>query len=237
MATNSNVNHRVSLGILTAVIVSVIALAGFARDASALDLPAPSILSGPAEGSTINTDSASFVFQYLDPISGGSLAGFVCTVDGGLPVDCTSGLDLVGLTSGAHTIGVRATIDLLGGTPVCVLGICIDPGPVSVDTDLLSRSFNVDLGGASAGTGGGGGGTNGANGTDGVNGTTAGQDRTAAFLVAWTKYKNQRALCQRMKDRLKRYKTRGNRARAVKRHKTCVKRQNKLRAVAMALAK
>src|SRR5690349_6421494 len=103
MATESNAHRRVSLGLLVALAVSAIALFGSAKEASADTLlPAPSVLSGSADGSTINTDSASFVFQYLDPITGGSLAGFVCTLDGGAPVDCTSGLDLVGLSAGPH---------------------------------------------------------------------------------------------------------------------------------------
>lgn len=236
MAANSNAHRRISIGILVALAVSVLALTYVAKPAGAVTLPAPSILSGPTEGQTINTDSTQFVFQYLDPITGGTLTGYVCTVDALPPVACNGGLDLVGLTAGAHTVGVKATIDLLGGTPVCVLTVCIDPGPISVDTDVLTRTFNVDLGGTTAGTGGNDG-ASGANGIDGVNGTGAGRDRTAEFLVAWTKYKNQRALCMRMKQRIKRYKTRPNRTRATKRHKKCVKRQNTLRAAAMAIAK
>lgn len=236
MATSSNAHRRVALGFIIALAVGVSALACFARTAGAVTLPAPSILSGPTEGQTINTDSTQFVFQYLDPITGGTLTGYTCTVDALPPVACNSGLDLVGLAPGAHTLGVKATIDLLGGQPVCVLTVCIDPGPISVDTDVLSRTFNVDLGGATAGTGGNNG-AGGANGANGVNGTDAGRDRTAEFLVAWTKYKNQRALCRRMKQRIKRYKSRSNRTRAAKRHKKCVRRQNTLRAAALAVAK
>lgn len=233
MITVLSANRRAWMSVLFVAAATVFALVGFARDASADPLlPAPSVLSGPAEGSTINTDSAQFVFQYLDPITGGSLAGFVCTVDAAAPVACDSGLNLVNLAAGAHTIGVKAVVDLVGGTPVCVLTVCIDPGPVSVDTDLLTRTFNVDLSGTSVGTGG----QNGADGSNGVGGNTAGNDRSVAFLAAWVKYKHQRALCTRMKDRVKKYKTHGRRMRAAKKYRTCLKRQNKLRAAALALA-
>lgn len=235
MATGYNAHRRVLLGIIIAAVASVFALVGFAKEANAALLPAPSVLTGPADGSTINTDSAQFVFQYLDPITGGSLAGFLCSVDGAPDVACDSGLDLVNLSAGAHTVGVKAVIDLVGGTPLCVLGICVDPGPVAVNTDLLSRTFSVDLGGSSVGTGGTDG-TSGANGSNGVNGTAGSSNRSAAFLAAWVKYKNQRALCTRMKDHVHRYKTHKTRMSAAKRHKKCVKRQNQLRAAALALA-
>ncbi|MFT4050586.1 MAG: hypothetical protein QM648_12220 [Solirubrobacterales bacterium] len=235
MVTAFNAHRRVLPGFVLAVVATVVVFGGFANSANAESLlPAPSIVSGPADGSTINTDSTQFAFDYLDPITGGSLLGYVCTIDAGAPVACDSGLDIADLSAGLHTIGVKATLALLGGQPLCVLTICVDPGPVSVDTDLLTRTFNVDLGGGSVGTGGSSG-TNGSNGSVGANGSSAASDRTAAFLLAWMKYKNQRALCTRMKSRIHHYKTHRNRMSAARRHKTCVKRQNKLRAAAIAI--
>lgn len=227
MATTSNTHRRALLGFILAVAIGFFALAGLAKDAQAAGLPAPSVLSGPADGSTIGTDSTQFVFQYLDPITGGSLNGFLCSVDGAPDVACDGVFNLVGLGVGLHTVGVKATINLLGGVPVCVLGICVDPGPVSVDTDVLTRTFGVELPGS---------GSNGSNGSNGANGANGTVGSNAAFLAAWTKYKKQRAQCTRMKKRIKRYKTHVNRMRAAKRHKTCVKRQNRLRAAALALA-
>lgn len=239
MATQLNAHRRLSVGFILALALSMIALTAFAKDAGAAPLlPAPSLLNGPTEGETINTDSVQFLFDYLEPITNGSLTDILCSVDGAPEVVCTDGLDLVGLDAGAHTVGAKARLSLLGGQPLCVLTVCVDPGPVSVDTDLMTRTFNVDLGGTSAGTGGSGGsGANGANGSNGVNGAGAGRDRTAEFLVAWTKYKNQRALCTRQKSRIKRYKSRKNRAAATKRYKKCVKRQNSLRAAALAITR
>lgn len=242
MVTQLNAHRRLSLGLILALAISATAFTGLTSTANADPLlPGPSIISGPTEGETINTDSVQFLFDYLEPITNGSLTDILCSVDGAPEVVCTDGLNLVGLEAGAHTIGAKARLSLLGGAPLCVLTICIDPGPVSVDTDLLTRTFNVDVGGTSVGTdppsGSGGSGANGANGANGVNGAGAGRDRTAEFLVAWTKYKNQRALCNRQKNRIKRYKSKKNRASATKRYKKCVKRQNTLRAAAIAITR
>jgi hypothetical protein len=218
---------------LAAVIVSVSFLALAERASAVPTLPAPTILTGPLEGSTLNTDSASFVFDYLDPITGGNLSGYLCSIDGAPAVACNGSFDLVGLDAGAHTFGVRATLTLLGGTPICVLGICIDPGPISVDTDLATRTFSVDVGETSVGTPG----SNGSNGSSGSGGSTTTAGTTnSAFAIAMKRYLKKSAQCRKIKRSIHKYKGHKNRMKAHKRYRSCLKAQKKLRAAAMAAA-
>ncbi|MBJ7353735.1 MAG: hypothetical protein JHC98_02835 [Thermoleophilaceae bacterium] len=213
----------------------VVASLGFAQQASADTLPAPSILSGPAEGSTISTDSASFVFDYADSLAGATLVGFLCSLDGAPAAACDASHNLTGLTDGVHTLGVSALILPLGGEPVCVLTNCLTLPPVETGTDVLMRTFNVDLGGVSVGTPpsttGGSSTTN-----NSSNSATTSSDRIGAFALAWGKYKRQQSKCNAIKKRIKKYRTHSNRMRAAKRYKSCVRTQKKLRAEAMALA-
>lgn len=225
--------------ILAAGLCCLVLTLGFAQSANAAEslFPAPSILTGPSEGSTINTESTQFVFDYLEPITGGTLTGFLCSVDGAPAVACTSPLDVVGLTAGVHTIGISAVITPLGGTPLCVLTICVTLPTVAVNSDVLTRTFNVDLDGTSVGTGpsGGSGGSGSSSTTN--NSATISSDKLGAFALAWGKYKRQQSKCNAMKKRVKKYKTHKNRMRAAKRYKNCVKTQKKLRAQAMAIAR
>lgn len=213
---------------LTIGLCCLIASFGFAQTAKADSVfPAPSILNGPAEGSTINAESTQFVFEYLEPITGGTLTGFLCSVDGAPAVACTSPLDLVGLGVGAHTIGVAAVITPLGGEPLCVLTVCVALPTVALNSEELVRTFNVETAGSPiAAT------TNNTN-----NNSTTNSDRLGAFALAWGNYKRQQTKCKAMKKRIKKYRTHKNRMRAAKRYRKCVKTQKKLRAEAMAIAR
>jgi hypothetical protein len=214
---------------LTIGLCCLIASLGFAQSATAADsiFPAPTILNGPAEGSTINTESTQFVFDYLEPITGGSLTGFLCSLDGAPAVACTSPLDLVGLGVGVHTIGVAAVITPLGGEPLCVLTVCVALPTVALNSEELVRTFNVETAGPPIATT-----TNNTN----NNSMTTG-DKLGAFALAWGKYKRQQTKCNAMKKRVKKYKTHKNRMRAAKRYKECVKTQKRLRAQATAIAR
>ncbi|HYH62712.1 MAG TPA: hypothetical protein VD766_12665 [Solirubrobacterales bacterium] len=86
--------------------------------------PETTIDTGPAEGSTITTDSTSFEFS-----SNEANSTFECKLDGGAFEVCTSPRNLSGLTNGFHTFQVRAT-DAAGNT----------------DQSPASRSFTVDAG-------------------------------------------------------------------------------------------
>jgi hypothetical protein len=216
-----------STKILTIGICCLIASFGFAQSANADSaFPAPTILNGPAEGSTINTESTQFVFDYLEPITGGSLTGFLCSLDGAPAVACTSPHDLVGLGVGLHTIGVTAVITPLGGEPLCVLTVCITLPTVALNSEELVRTFSVDTVGASNATT-----------TNNTHSSTTNSDKLGAFALVWGKYKRQQTKCKAMKKRIKKYKTHKNRMRAAKRYKSCVKTQKKLRADALAMAR
>jgi hypothetical protein len=66
--------------------------------------PLVSFISGPTEGATIDTSSASIGFGADEqPVT------FECAVDGGSFSACTSPLALSGLSDGAHSVQVRAT--------------------------------------------------------------------------------------------------------------------------------
>jgi len=84
--------------------------------------PDTTITSGPAEGSTITTTTATFGF-------GSTEAGstFTCSLDGAAYTACTSPRTVTGLTDGAHTFRVRAR-DAAGNT----------------DATPATRSFTVE---------------------------------------------------------------------------------------------
>ncbi len=84
--------------------------------------PETTIDSGPAEGSTIEVDQATFTFSSNEPGS-----TFTCSLDGGTPEPCDSGSKTyTGLSEGAHNFSVAAT----------------DPAPFSnVDPTPATRSF------------------------------------------------------------------------------------------------
>jgi hypothetical protein len=86
--------------------------------------PDTKIDSGPAEGSTIATDEATFEFSG-DPAA--DTAEIECSVDGEAFFVCTSPHSFSGLADGEHTVAFRAE-DAVGNT---------DPTPVE-------RSFTVD---------------------------------------------------------------------------------------------
>ena len=83
------------------------------------------IESGPAEGATITTDSATYGFRG-DPI--GDTAKVQCKLDGEAFADCTSQKTFSGLANGSHTVSFRAQ-DAAGNQ---------DPTPAS-------RTFTVNV--------------------------------------------------------------------------------------------
>jgi CSLREA domain-containing protein len=116
---------------------------GSAADIGAFELdtapPDTVIDSGPANGATTASGSASFGFHGTE--AGSTLA---CSLDSAPEVDCSSGTaDYTGLADGPHTFSVRAT-DIAGN---------VDPTPAT-------RTFTVDTatGGGTSGGGTSGGG-------------------------------------------------------------------------------
>ena len=85
--------------------------------------PETTITSGPADGSTINEDTATFEFEADEP------ATFECSLDGEAFAACTSPYTSPTLAEGPHTFEVRA-IDTFG----------------NVDQTPDIRTFTVDLG-------------------------------------------------------------------------------------------
>ena len=63
------------------------------------------INSGPAAGSTITVDEATFGFSGT-PVP--DVAGFQCKLDGGAFLDCTSPKTFSNLSEGSHTVSIRA---------------------------------------------------------------------------------------------------------------------------------
>ncbi|MBK8293423.1 MAG: hypothetical protein IPK93_01090 [Solirubrobacterales bacterium] len=88
--------------------------------------PQTTIDSGPAEGETIEVNSATFTFSSNEPGS-----TFTCSLDGGAPVACNSGSSTyAGLSEGPHTFSVAAT----------------DPPPYSnVDPTPATRAFTYTV--------------------------------------------------------------------------------------------
>jgi len=84
-------------------------------------VPDTQITEGPAEGSTITTNSPNFAFSSAEPG-----ATFSCSLDGAAFAACSSPKGIVGLTNGSHSFSVKVTNDL--GTA--------DPTPAT-------RSFTV----------------------------------------------------------------------------------------------
>ncbi|MHA2621165.1 MAG: fibronectin type III domain-containing protein [bacterium JZ-2024 1] len=77
---------------------------------------APTITSGPAEGSLTNQNAATFEFIANDPAPNPSgIARYECSRDGSPFVTCTSPVTYTGLSDGPHTFRVRA-VDNAGNT-------------------------------------------------------------------------------------------------------------------------
>ena len=71
-----------------------------------LDTAAPSLTlaaSGPAQGSLVNTRTATFTFSSTD-----ATAHFECHLDAAAFATCTSGTELTAIADGAHTFSVRS---------------------------------------------------------------------------------------------------------------------------------
>ncbi len=78
--------------------------------------PDTEITSGPAQGSTIRTNSATFAFSTSEPE-----ATFTCSVDGGPFEPCTSPVALTGLANGPHSFAARSA-NSLGGIDLSPAG-------------------------------------------------------------------------------------------------------------------
>ena len=70
-----------------------------------LTTPLASINSNPA--SITNSTTAAFTFS-ANPPSGGSITGYLCSIDGGAFSSCSSPATYSALTQGAHTFGVKS---------------------------------------------------------------------------------------------------------------------------------
>ena len=86
--------------------------------------PDTTIVSGPANGSTITTSSATFGFSGTP----GDTAKLQCSLDGGAFANCTSPHTFSGLANGSHTVAFRA-VDAAGNN---------DPTPAQ-------RTFTVNV--------------------------------------------------------------------------------------------
>ena len=97
----------------------------FALSGPAADLTAPdtTITSGPANGSTITTGTATFAFSGTP----GDTAKLQCSLDGAAYADCTSPHTFTPLANGSHTVGFRA-IDAVG----------------NIDATPATRTFTVN---------------------------------------------------------------------------------------------
>jgi hypothetical protein len=80
---------------------------------------APSISSGPADGSVSGSTAASFAFSASDNAGGSGVAGYECRLDGGAWASCSSPRSLTSLAEGSHTFDVRA-VDNAGNTSTLV---------------------------------------------------------------------------------------------------------------------
>jgi hypothetical protein len=94
--------------------------------------PSVAIDSGPGEGETLDTSTASFTFSTDD-----STAGFTCELDGRGFGPCTgpgAAHTASGLGNGSHTFSVRAT-DPNGNASVANRGFSVSVSPPAGDTD------------------------------------------------------------------------------------------------------
>lgn len=215
-ALGTRVGRR-AVRILVGAALAAGALALGAGQARADTLPGPVFSSGPADGATIPDTAVDFAFA-LDPsLSGGTLAGFLCSIDGGTFVDCDSPIHLADLSVGTHSLAVKASLTLLGGGPICILTFCVDPGPLTIETGVSTTGFTVTaMAGPAGGTG-----TNGSNGANGAN--------TATNNSALASLKAQQARCKKLRVKLhKHFAKRSNRARVHRRYLKCLKVQRRL---------
>jgi hypothetical protein len=209
---------------LAAVIACVLALASSAQSANAAGLPGPTFSNVPV-GQVLDTSVLPPIDFTLPNLTGGTLLGFVCTLDGNLITPCDGSVQLANMSAGAHDLAVMGQISVLGSNPVCVLGVCLPAvGPLTLDTDVSHLFLNVESGAAG---GSGGSGSNGATGANGTN--SSGATVSTAYLAASAALKKQTNRCMKLKRKLrKHFSKRSNRARARTRYLSCVKTQKKL---------
>jgi hypothetical protein len=101
--------------------------------------PVISFTSGPAEGATIDTSSASIGFSANEP------ATFECKLNGGSFAACTSPFSASSLSDGTHTVQVRGT-DTLGNAGAMVtrtfnvkVPVAAPPGPTGQRAAALKK--------------------------------------------------------------------------------------------------
>jgi len=105
--------------------------------------PQTTIDSGPADGATIEVDSATFTFSSNEPGS-----TFACVLDGGAPEACDSGTrTYTGLSEGVHTFQATATdappfsnVDPTPATRSFSFEVPVDDPPV---TDITAPALRV----------------------------------------------------------------------------------------------
>lgn len=209
-----------------ALSIASLGCAVFAVQASAL--PAPNFVSGPSPGEVVTAPDVSIGFAVDASLSGGVVSGYQCSVDGAPFTDCASPLDLTNLVNGVHLVEVKAIISLLGGEPLCILMVCIDPGPISIETEIAALPFTVSVAASGTLPPPGGDGANGTNGNDGAAGPGATAGSSAAL-------KRQIARCNKLRRKLKKnFKVNSNRQRVRKRYVRCLKVKRRLEARAAA---
>jgi ELWxxDGT repeat protein len=115
----------------------------FTVDTSVPDTTAPdtNITDGPANQALIATDQASFSFT---GIPAEDTASFVCAIDSGESVACTSPTTFIGLVDGPHTVSITA-VDAVGNT---------DPSPATrtFAVDTAAPDTSIDSGPANGST-------------------------------------------------------------------------------------
>lgn len=230
--TQDNGRRNAFVATLFSVCLAVAALsvAVFAPQARAA-LPAPEV-TGLLPGQVITVPDVDIDLAVDESLTGGLLDSFQCSLDGGPFTECASSFSLTGLLDGDHTLEVKAVITLLGGEPVCILTICIDPGPISVETDIAALPFSVDVGGGTGTPGSDGGtGSNGSNGSNGNNGNSA----TAPAASSSAALARQTTRCNKLRKKLRKsFRVRSNRVRVRKRYMRCLKTKRRLAALVRA---
>jgi hypothetical protein len=125
---------------------------------------APSITSGPADGSVSDSSSASFAFSASTDPGGSGVAGYECRVDGGAWASCTSPRSLTSLAEGSHTFDVRALDNAGNPSAAASRTWTVDtttPGAPSITSgpsagsvsDSASASFSFSASDTSGGSG------------------------------------------------------------------------------------
>lgn len=124
-----------------------------------VDLTAPTLTLNTTPASITNINSASFGFSAIDS-GGGSVAGYVCSLDGAAYSSCTDPQSYSALSAGSHSFSIKATDSAGNTSAVTNYTWIVDQTPPTVTitskppslTNSQSASlsfFGTDTGGAS----------------------------------------------------------------------------------------